>query len=118
MEKKVSLKSIILMHSSALILSFSNVFAKLAANQDNVSINFIFYYFMALFIMFVYAILWQIILKNVGMTVAYSNRMITIVWGMIWGKVLFSEKITIPNIIGSIIIMIGLFIMIGDKENE
>ena len=47
---------------------------------------------------------------------SYMNKAIIIVWGMIFGLILFNEKIKINMIIGAIIIFIGIWEVIRDYE--
>ena len=104
------------MQGSALLYSISNIFSKFAAREDFMSIEFLLLYALSLFVMFVYAILWQQILKRVDMVVAYSNRLVAMVWGVVWGVVIFGETISLNNIIGTVVILIGLYLMVSDNE--
>lgn len=109
---------VFLMQISALVLSFSNVFSKLAALEGSLTVRFFLFYALSLFIMMIYALLWQQILKRVSMTAAYSNRLVTIVWGVIWGCIFFHEKITVCNVIGTVIIFAGLFKLSGAEYEQ
>ena len=60
---------------------------------------------------------WQRILKYMPLTVAYANKGITIVWGMIWGAVLFNEAITLKTVIGAAIILVGIFMVVTNNEH-
>ena len=51
------------------------------------------------------------------LTVAYANKGITIIWGMIWGAVLFNEAITLKTIIGGAIILVGIFMVVTNNEH-
>lgn len=51
------------------------------------------------------------------LTVAYANKGITIVWGIIWGALLFKEAITIKTIIGGVIILIGIYLVVTNNEH-
>ena len=39
---------------------------------------------------------------------AYSGKAVVILWGLLWGVLLFQETITIRKIIGAVIIMFGI----------
>ena len=70
-------------------------------------------------IMFGYAIIWQQILKRMPLTVAYANKPVTLIWGIIWGKLIFDEKITWSMILGACIIFAGIYLVTsGDKEEN
>jgi hypothetical protein len=51
-------------------------------------------YFVVFGVLFVYAILWQQVLKKIPLTTAIANKSITIVWGMIFGLLFFEEKVS------------------------
>lgn len=94
------------------------IFSKRAANADFLSLEYILNYGMVLVILMVYAVFWQMILKKVPLTVAMANKSVTVIWGLIYGFLFFHEKITPANLIGAVIIIIGIIIVVnGDKEN-
>ena len=67
----------------------------------------------------IYAILWQQMLKKFPLTIAYASKATTIIWGMLIGYFIFKEKVTMFNIIGAVIVIIGIIIMVlGGQENE
>lgn len=96
--------------------SLCSVFLKFASKEEFLSLNFIIFYGLAIVILGIYAILWQQILKHFSLTTAFLNKAITIVWGMIWGAILFKEKITITMIAGSLIVLSGLILIGRDYE--
>lgn len=52
-------------------------------------------------------------------TVAYANKPVTLIWGIIWGKLIFDEKITWSMILGACIIFAGIYLVTsGDKEEN
>ena len=87
---------------------------------DNVfSLRFIFWFGLVFVIMFGYAIIWQQILKRMPLTVAYANKPVTLIWGIIWGKLIFDEKITWNMILGACIIFAGIYLVTsGDREEN
>lgn len=46
----------------------------------------------------------------------YSNRALLVIYSLIWGIVIFSEQITIYNIIGVILIFLGIIIVFSDDK--
>lgn len=110
-----SVKNYIILHLSFLLIVLSNICSKLASEYSFGSIYFIFYYGMSLFIFFIYALIWQYILKIFALTTAIFNKSIVIVWGFIVGYLLFGEKIYIKEIAGCIFIMTGIY-FIGIKK--
>ena len=116
MMEKTKQKNYILLHVLLLFLSFSGVFSKMAAGHDFLSLGFILCYGGVLLILFLYAILWQQVLKRIPLTIAYCNKSVTIIWGMIVGALIFGESITVQNIIGACIVFVGVYLMVTADE--
>jgi len=109
------LKKYILLHALFVLYSLTAVLGKLASKHDFMSFKFIFMYGLILGILFVYAILWQQVLKNMLLVTAYTNKAVVVVWGMLWGNILFFERITAGMIIGTIIIFMGIYLVAKDE---
>lgn len=80
------------------------------------SFKFILFYGLVLLDMAVYAVLWQQILKKIPLSAAFSNKAVTIIWGMLWGFILFGEKISPNNIIGAVIVLCGVCLVVSGDE--
>lgn len=113
---KISLKDFVFLNVILLIYSLGTIFSKLASNQKIISVKFTVFYFTVIFLLFIYALCWQQILKKISLSTAYINKAITIVWGMVFGKIFFGEKITIFMIIGSCVIFLGIYLVVSDCE--
>lgn len=114
--KKNSIKDVLMIQSAIFIMSFSGVFSKIASTYPFLSVKFLLFYGASLTILAAYAIVWQQILRRVDLTVAFSNRALSVVWSMIWGVILFHEVITLRMLIGAIIIMIGILLVVTSHE--
>lgn len=110
--KKSKILSLTILHFILVIYSFSGVISKMTANVSFLSNKFIVLYLVLLGALGVYAIGWQQIIKMLPLTVAYANKSITVVWGMVWGMVFFQEKMTCGKVIGAAIVIIGVIINI------
>ena len=117
LEKKTTWKVILCLHLILFLYSLESVCSKMAAAQEMFSFKFFLFYGLVLFFLFFYALAWQRILKYMPLTVAYANKGITIIWGMIWGAVLFNEAITLKTIIGAAIILVGIFMVVTNNEH-
>ena len=117
MEKKTTWKVILCLHLILFLYSLESVCSKMAASQEMFSFKFFLFYGLVLFFLFFYALAWQRILKYMPLTVAYANKGITIVWGMIWGAVLFNGAITLKTVIGAVIILVGIFMVVTNNEH-
>ncbi len=111
-KKKTPVWVLLLLHVSLLFSSLSGVCSKKAALADFMSLPFFFWYGLVLVIMFGYAVLWQQILKRMPLTVAYANKPVGLIWGMIWGTLLFQERITWNMLLGAGIIFVGIFLVV------
>ena len=111
-EKKITIGQILILQIAIFFYSLSGVFNKMAALESFMSFEFILYFGISLAILGIYAIVWQMILKLVSLSTAYSNRPVSMIWGIIMGSLIFHEQITLPMIIGSAIIMVGVYTVV------
>ena len=99
-----------LLHILLLVYSFSGVFSKMAAGYDFLSVKFCLCYGGLILILGIYAICWQQIIKRIPLTLAYANKAVTVIWGMIWGVLFFGENITVTKVIGAVIVIAGVIL--------
>ena len=116
--KKNNFPSFLLMYACFLIYSFYTVLGKIAAKYDFLSLPFCLFYCILIFILFVYAILWQQVLKVIPLSFATANKASTIVWGMLWSFLFFQEEITLKKVIGAIIIISGIILLSTSTKSE
>ena len=111
--------SYILMHFLFILYSFYTVLGKKAASFEFLSTNFCILYCAMIFILFIYAVLWQQVLKSIALSIASANKAVTIFWGMWWGFLFFNEEISIKKIAGAFIIITGILILsFSDQINS
>ena len=108
-------KYYILLIVGILIYSFISVFSKLASEEPFMSINFILYYGLIIIVLFVYAIIWQQVLKQIELSRAMIIKPLALVLNIFWAVILFQEKISIKMAIGIILILCGVM-TIGIKN--
>ena len=116
-----SKKSIfLLLHISLLFSSLSGVCSKMASRYTGniFSAEFIFWFGLVFVIMFGYAIIWQQILKRMPLTVAYANRPVTLIWGILWGALIFGEKVTWNMLAGAAVIFVGIYLVTGEDSGK
>lgn len=114
-DKKSFIKNIIILQVIILIYTLSTVTAKFASQEEFLSFKFVMLYGLEICILGVYAILWQQIIKKFEISVAYANRAMSLLWSIVWAIVFFGEQITLKNIIGVIIVIIGTIIVNSDE---
>lgn len=108
----------LLLHALLMFLSLADVASKYAAGFSFLSIGFVMCYGIVLGILFVYALGWQQVIKRMPLTTAYANRGATVVWGIVWGALLFSEAITFPKLLGAVMIIGGIVLFsFADAED-
>lgn len=112
--KQPVIKDYLLLHVVLLFYSVNGIISKLASQKLFLTFEFFFYYGLVLMNLFIYAILWQQILKRMPLTTAFSNKSVIIIWGMLWGALFFQERITLQMIIGGAIIFWGVYLVVSD----
>lgn len=104
------------LHIELLLFSLGGVCTKMASWYDFLSFWFIFFYGLVILNLGVYAIVWQQIIKKLPLNTAYSNKAITIVWGILWGFIFFREQITWNMIVGALIVIVGVVLVVRADE--
>ncbi|MCU7585858.1 transporter [Adlercreutzia muris] len=111
--------TLIALHLLLLVYSLSGIFSKNAAHEPFMSPMFIALYGGMLLILFIYAIGWQQILKRLSLSLAFANKAVTVVWGMVWGFFIFGEPISALNLIGAALVIAGVVLYArADAEDE
>lgn len=116
MKKSRNLLSFFFMHIAFLVYTLYPLLGKFATRYEMLSFQFVALYCVVFAILFLYAILWQQVLKRIPLTTAIANKSITIVWGMIFGLLLFGEGISLKMLIGAVLILSGILILSTEKE--
>lgn len=116
--KNRKLLTFILMHFGFLIYSLYSLFGKFASSYDFLSFNFCFIYCVLILILFIYAIIWQQVLKVFELSIATANKAMTIIWGIIWSFLFFNEEITPKKIIATLIIISGILVLSISEKSE
>ncbi len=105
---EIKIRTLIFLHSILFMYSCCGIFSKLAGLQDCLSLQFFIYYGIVLLILFVYAILWQKVIKQIPLTIAFANKAVTVIWGIIFGITIFGESFTLGKVLGAILIIFGI----------
>lgn len=112
MNKKSKLKYYGLLHVLLAVYSLSGVCSKLAGQHEFLSFWFVFFYVLILLNLGVYAIVWQQLLKHLDLTTAFCNKAVSIIWGILWGVMIFHETISWNMIVGAVIVICGVVIVV------
>ncbi len=119
--KRVNSRALVLiaLHVLLFFYSFSGFTSKFAGQQPTMSFGFFAWYGAMLAVLAVYALGWQQILKRLPLTVAFANKAVTVIWGIVWGVLLFHETVTLPMVIGGIIVIAGIVLFaIADGDER
>ena len=111
MKKKASLKDWIMLEAVFLLYSMTSVLSKFASASEPLSMKFILFYVLIVGILGVYALLWQQVIKNFELSVAYANKAVCLAWALVWSLVIFHDRIRISHVIGIIVVMAGIFLL-------
>lgn len=115
MKSKISTKQVILIQLAVILFTFSGIAGKTAAGYDILSLPFILFIGLELFILGCYAIIWQQIIKRFPLSLAYVNRATSIFWSMLWAFLIFGERISVNNILGVLVIFTGIMVVNSDE---
>ena len=91
-----------------LIYSSSGIFTKSASRCEFLSFPYLAYLTGCVFVLGIYAALWQQIIKRMPVSDAYMLKGMTGFIGLAYAHFIFNEPITIANIIGTAIILLGI----------
>ena len=117
--KREKIKNYIFLHMSILLFSFTSVFTKMASNEYNKNgiygIKLYVFLFLMLLNCFIYAIVWQKVIKRFDLNIAYANKSIYLIWSQVWAVLIFHEVLTIRNLIGLGLVFLGVLVV---QDNE
>lgn len=107
---KEKVSSFLFLYTAYFVYSVSAVCAKYASAQSSLK-------GLALFLMLevaclgVYALIYQQALKRFSLSVALSNKGITVIFTLLWAAFLFHEQVTARNIAGVAMIIAGIWLV-------
>lgn len=115
MKVKMNFKAmqIIKIQGIVFIYSIVSVISKIASqylkNEGIISARLVISVIFMISALTVYAVLWQRILKTIELSTAYLNKGMQLLWAMLWSSIYFQETVTVNNIIGVLLIIIGIW---------
>lgn len=110
-------RTLLFLHILLLFYASSGVLSKSAALQPVASPAFLALYGGMLAVLFVYAIGWQQVIKRLPLTLAFANKAIDVVWGIVWGVLLFGERLTPGMVAGAVLVMVGIVLFSTDPAD-
>lgn len=115
--KHKGIKDYVLLYLAFLLFSAVSVMNKLASGYDFLSLSFFLFYGLGLLILMIYAVLWQRVLARFDLAVAYANRPVVTLLGVVWGILLFHETLTWNMVLGAGIILMGIRMAVSEYES-
>ncbi len=108
----------LMLHAALLLYSTSGLFSKTASSFPFMSPKFLLFYAGMILVLGIYAILWQQIISRLPVTFAYANKAVTVIWGVVLGRLIFGEHVSRMQIAACGIIMLGtvLYVLADRKE--
>jgi len=94
-----------------LLYACVGICTKMAALQTPMSWAYMLWFVGAVAIIAIYALLWQQVLRRFELSTAYLFKGTTLIFTMLFAALLFGEAITLPNILGSVLIIIGITLL-------
>lgn len=93
-----------------LIYACTVIFTKSASQHQFLSLPYILCLVGAVAVMGVYALLWQQVIKRMPIAEAYMFKGTSLIFVLLLSALIFGEAITLSNIIGAVVIIVGIVI--------
>ncbi len=93
-----------------LVYACTAIFTKSASQHQFLSFPYILWLVGAVAVMGVYALLWQQVIKRMPIAEAYMFKGTSLIFVLLLSALIFGEAITLTNIIGAIVIIVGIVI--------
>ena len=100
-----------LLQAGVAIYSAGTVCSKLASAQPVLSVPFCAWLFAQVFMLFLYALIWQQAIKTIDLSVAYANKAVGIFWALLWGVLLFHEGVSAGKVSAILLVVAGTVLM-------
>lgn len=107
------LKKYSLVYCAILIYTVASMMARMAAKQDTYFMSAVFM-MLEVFCLGIYALLWQQVLKIFQLSIAMANKGTNVILTLLFAFFIFDEKITLYNIIGALLVMVGVGMVSAD----
>lgn len=117
-KKRTNWKAFLFLQIALFVVSLGGICSKMAGRQDFLSKKFFLYYGLLLCILFIYAIVWQQVLKKISLTVAYASKGVGIIYSILWGRLFFEENIEWNMILGALLVLVGVYCYIIEEIRE
>lgn len=111
-------KNIVVLQAVVIVYTLSSVVAKFATGRELFSFSFFLFYGLEVFILGIYALLWQQMIKKFDLSVAYANRAMALLWSAVWAVILFGDRLGEKRLFGIFLVIVGTVIVNLDQQKE
>ena len=118
MGEKIDKRVFLALHVLLFLFAFTAVLSKLAAQEEFLSLRFFLFFGGEFLLLGGYALGWQQILKRMPLTLAYTNKAVTLVWSLIFGALLFHESVSVKQILGCALVVAGVVLFVRADGEE
>jgi len=104
--------------SAFFLFSFVGVMSKMAAMSGFGSRRFFVFVGLQILLLGMYAIIWQQVLKKFDLVTAMACRGVVIILSLIWAALFFREDIHPFHLLGSLVIVIGIYVVATGEDKS
>ena len=101
----------LVLHGAVFLYAINTVCAKAASSREPLSLPFFGFLALEVLLLFVYALIWQQVIKRIDLSVAYANKAVGLLWSLLWGVLLFHEALTPGRLASVALIIAGTLLM-------
>jgi drug/metabolite transporter (DMT)-like permease len=106
--RNLTIKSIFVLLLINLFYATVYIFSKYTSMQIPFTLKFALGILSVFFVLGLYAIMWQQVLKHIELSIAYMFKGSSLIFVCLFSSLLYNEAITLYNIIGACIIILGI----------
>ena len=92
------------------VYACTSICTKMASRHEMLSWPYLFWIAGAIGVMGVYALLWQQVIARMSLSTAYMFKGTSLIFVLLFSALLFGEAITLNNVIGAGIIILGIIL--------
>ncbi len=109
---------LVVLQLTMLLYATTSIFSKNASRYPFASLPFILFYGGMIGVLVVYAVLWQQVITHLPLTLAFANKAVNILWGVVFGIAFFSESINGVQAAGCLVIMLGTVLYMRADQKQ
>lgn len=104
------------LHATLLLYAIASIMAKFAGQALNAKdyASTILFIVAEFFLLGIYSLFWQQVLKRMPLNFAYTNKAICTLWSFLFGILFFGENFTLQKGIGLAVVLVGIGLVVSD----